>query len=750
MTLAQLQDYTFNTKYARWNPALNRRETFGEAADRVFAMHERKYASYGIQAEMAFAKQAVKDRLVLGSQRALQFGGKPVEDKNARLYNCTVSYCDRTRFFQESLWLLLCGCGVGFSVQRHHVARLPTVARPNPHDKALFVVPDSIEGWADALGALMSSYFTEDQTLPEYAGRTVEFDFSLVRPVGSSLSSGIGKAPGPGPLKRSLEHIRHVLENRLAISGTNVQLPSIDCYDIVMHASDAVLAGGVRRSATICVFSPDDEEMANAKTGDWFIKNPQRGRSNNSALLLRDKTPYADFAKLMQCVRDFGEPGFVWADSTELMYNPCVEIGMYPVDVETGQTGWHFCNLCEINVKACTDEATFERACRSAAILGTLQAGYDRFDYLGPVTERIVRREALLGCSMTGMMDNPKIAFNPELQRRMATLILEVNEGIAKRIGINPAARATCVKPAGTTSCILGTASGIHPHHAKRYFRRVQANINEAPLQFFTLHNPRAVEKSVWNPNGTDNVITFCVEVPEDARIKNELSAVQLLEFVELTQQNWVMAGRRPERCTAPWLRHNVSNTITVRETEWDEVTRFIYEHREAFAGISLLPEGGDLDYPQAPFTAVLTYDEIIKEYGVGSLFASGLIVDGLHAFQDDLWAGCDCSLGRGKALDLPQLKSDGPKDIAAFQEATKRVLVQKDWVRRAHKFAKNYFAGDLRRMTHCLKRVHNCKMWEDLQREYIPVDYTLMLEESDNTKLMDAQACAGGKCDVA
>jgi ribonucleoside-diphosphate reductase alpha chain len=423
---------------------------------------------------------------------------------------------------------------------------------------------------------------------------------------------------------------------------------------------------------------------------------------------------------------------------------------MYPVDVETGQTGWHFCNLCEINMKACTDEATFERACRAAAILGTMQAGYDRFDYLGATTERIVRREALLGCSMTGMMDNPRIAFNTALQTRMAQLILEVNADIAGRIGINPAARATCVKPAGTTSCILGTASGIHPHHAKRYFRRVQANINEAPLQYFRLHNPRAVERSVWNPNGTDEVITFCVEVPEEARIKNDLSAVQLLQHVELTQNHWVMAGRRPERCTAPWLRHNVSNTITVRDGEWDEVTRFIYDHRQAFAGVSLLPEGGDLDYPQAPFTAVWTFEEIVKEYGVGSLFASGLIVDGLHAFADDMWAACDCALGRGKALEVPTLRSDSAKDIAEFQEQTKRILQQKDWVRRAHKFANNYFQGDVRRMTYCLKRVHNCKMWEDLKREYVPVDYTLMVEDSDNTKLLDAQACAGGKCDLA
>jgi ribonucleoside-diphosphate reductase alpha chain len=750
MTVAQLQDYTFTTKYARYNAALGRRETFIEAADRVFEMHEAKYAPFGIQKDIEFAKQAVKDRLVLGSQRALQFGGKPVMDKNARLYNCTVSYCDRPRFFQESLWLLLCGCGVGFSVQRHHVAKLPAIAKP-AKGKALFTVPDSIEGWADALGVLVSSYLVAEQPFPEYAGRQIEFDYSQVRPQGSPLSSGIGKAPGPAPLKRSLEQIRKVLNERLVTAGDGCRLRPIDAYDMVMHASDAVLAGGVRRSATICIFSLDDDEMIKAKTGDWFVTNPQRGRSNNSALLLRDQVSFEQFNSLMQSVKEFGEPGFVWADSTEIMYNPCVEIGMYPVDVETGASGWHFCNLCEINMKACVDAPTFERACKAAAILGTLQAGYDQFDYLGAVTERIVKREALLGCSMTGMMDNPKVAFDPAIQRRMAQLILDVNAELAPKLGLNPCARATCVKPAGSTSCILGTASGIHPHHARRYFRRVQANINEAPLQFFEAHNARAVEKSVWNPNGTDKVITFCIEVPADALIKNKVAAVDLLKHVELTQANWVMAGRRAERCTAPWLRHNVSNTITVREDEWAAVSRYIYDHRDAFAGVSLLPEGGDLEYPQAPFCAVWAYDEIVAEYGVGSLFASGLIVDGLHAFDNDLWAACDCALGRGKKLDILQLPDAADeKEFNAYQAQVRKTLAQKDWVRRAAKFAKNYFAGDTRRMTHCLKRVNNCKTWEDLTREYVPVDYTLMYEDGDNTKLIDAQACAGGKCDIA
>ena len=452
----------------------------------------------------------------------------------------------------------------------------------------------------------------------------------------------------------------------------------------------------------------------------------------------------------MAAVKEFGEPGFVWADSTEIMYNPCVEIGMYPVDETSGETGWAFCNLCEINLKACTTPAVFERACRGAAILGTLQAGYTSFAYLGATTERIVRREALLGCSMTGMMDNPAIAFDPELQRRMAGLILEVNEEVAKRIGINPCARATCVKPAGTTSCILGTASGIHAHHARRYFRRVQANLGETPYQFFKAHNTRAVEPSVWNPNGTDAVITFCIEVPENARTLNEVSAIDLLKVVKLTQENWVNHGKRAERCVKPWLRHNVSNTITVRDTEWEAVAKFIFDHRQAFAGVSLLPMGGDLDSPQAPVCAVWTYQEIVAEYGVGSLFASGLIVDGMHAFANDLWAACACALGTGRSLELPALETGADaRKLEELQDSIKRLLAQKDWVRRAHKFAKNYFQGDVRRMTYCLKRVHNCKLWEDLQREYIPVDYTLMLELGDDTKLTDAVACAGGKCDI-
>jgi ribonucleoside-diphosphate reductase alpha chain len=503
-----------------------------------------------------------------------------------------------------------------------------------------------------------------------------------------------------------------------------------------------VLSGGIRRSATICIFSADDTEMINAKTGDWFIKNPQRGRSNNSALLIRNETSYDDFKKLMASVREFGEPGFIWSDNTEALYNPCVEIGMRAYD-DNGNSGWQFCNLCEINMKKCKTEEEFLDACRAAAILGTLQAGYDTFDYLGPVSEAIVRKEALLGCSMTGMMDTPDIAFNKEIQKKGAELILKVNAEIANKIGINKAARTTCVKPAGSTSCLLGSASGIHPHHAKRYFRRVQANVNETPLKYFQAHNPRAVEKSVWSATGTDMVISFLCEVPDGAKLKNQVNATQLLEHVMLTQQNWVEFGTR-DGGVYPWLRHNVSNTITVRDDEWDDVTEFIYTNRQWFAGISLLPMSGDLDYPQAPFAQVLDTREIIAEYGEGALFASGLVVDGLHAFNDNLWAACDCALGIGEKLDLTDEQKS--MKLGKLKEHISKLEAKQEWVRRFKQFAERYCEGNLRRCSHMLKHVSNYKTWVDLKREYQEVDWSLCIEDNveiDVTTLA-AQACSG------
>jgi len=742
MSIKALQEYTYVSRYARFNVSEKRRETYYEATDRVRNMHLSRFPQ--AEEEITDAFEIAKMKRVLGSQRALQFGGTPTLKKNARIYNCIASYCDRSRFFQECFWLLLCGCGAGFSVQKHHIAKMPDFHSINLGKKKTFVIPDTIEGWADALGVLVASYMPHPE-FEEWAGYDVEFDYSEIRPAGSILASGVGKAPGPEPLRRSLNIIKNLFQERIALGYE--RLRSIDAYDIIMHASDAVLSGGVRRSATLCMFSYDDEEMVNAKTGNWFTENPQRARSNNSAVLLRDKVTKEEFFALVEKNKQCGEPGFIWVSDLEALYNPCVEIGLYAYDDE-GNSGWQACNLCEINGKKIKTKEDFTLAAVAAARIGTLQASYTDLTYLGPVSKKIIEKEALLGVSITGMMDNPDILFDPEIQKEMAQLIVKTNREFAKKIGINPAARCTCVKPAGTTSCVLGTASGIHPHHAKRYFRRVQGNWMEQPLQFFKQFNPLAVEKSVWSANGTDEIISFCVEVPKGAKTKNELSAVTLLEHVLLTQQNWVVYGKTPELCSKPWLTHNVSNTINIRAEEWDEVANFIYENREYFAGIALLPQSGDLDYPQAPMCTVYNSREIVQQYGEGSLFASGLIVDGLRAYSDNLWAACDGVLGFGEPLVEP-VKPDEEKEYPAYVDALQDFRSKLDWVRRAKQFAERYFESDYRKMTYCLKCVHNWKLWQDLTREYVDVDFSKMFENEDNTKVSQEWACSGGKCEL-
>lgn len=726
--LQELQNYTFVSKYARWIPEKNRRETWKEAVERVKNMMHTMYADKNISDDINWAYDMMYKKKVLGSQRGLQFGGDPILKRHAKIYNCTSSYCDRLRFFQECFWLLLCGSGTGFSVQKHHVAKLPNLEHDVGEDAmgVVYKIDDSIEGWADALGVLLSSYFSKPvEEFKQYKNCHILFDYSNIRPKGSDLSSGVGKAPGFEPLANGLEKIRTLLDR--CVANGQKKLRPIDAYDIIMHSSDAVLSGGVRRSASLALFSADDAEMAKAKTGNWYIDNPQRARSNNSALLLKDETTLEQFQTLMESVKEFGEPGFIWSDSTEMTFNPCVEVGMWPVDEESGKSGWQGCNLSTINCSSIEDENDFYDRCKAAAIIGTLQAGFTNLDYLGEISCKIFRREALLGVSLTGIMEKHDLVLSEKVLKAGAKIAVETNREMSKKIGINQAARVTCLKPEGTSSSMLGTSSGIHPHHAKRYIRHVQANILEAPYQHFKNYNPQACEKSSWSANNTDEVIKFPIEVPDGAKLKNQLPAVEMLGIVKDTQKNWVYAGKNRSLCTQEYLSHNVSNTVTVKPDEWGDVTKYIYENRKYFAGISLIPQSGDKDYPQAPFTTVYTSREIVKEYGDAALWCSGLIELGLNAFDNNLWAACDY-------VTLNQAHKDHHESKLKF-------------VTKMKNFAGKYFNGDIRRLTYCMKDVYNWKIYCDLYETYKKVDYTQLLETEDNTAGIEEVSCAGGAC---
>lgn len=727
-----LSQSKFFMGYSRWVDAKQAYETWGESVGRVMAMHRQKYAkklSPQLEAYLAKAEAAYGSQLVLGAQRALQFGGDQLLKHEAKMYNCSVSHADRAAFFQEAMYLLLCGCGVGFSVQRRHVNKLPRLQKRSPKRVKVFQVPDSIEGWADAFGVLLSSYFEDGGTFPEFKGCQVHFDFSKIRPKGAMISGGF-KAPGPDGLRNALVKCEALLEKALAEG--NDRMRSIVVYDFVMHMSDAVLSGGVRRSATICLFDKDDEEMLKAKTGDWFIHNPQRGRSNNSVMLKRDELTREEWAAIMRSVRDFGEPGFIFTDNLDFAYNPCVEIGMLPVCHETGESGFQFCNLTEINGGRCVDEETFYRACEAGAILGTLQAGYSNFKYLSDATRRITERESLIGVSITGWMNNPQVLFDERILKKGAEIVKRVNKEVAKLLGINPAARTTCAKPSGNASVLLGTASGIHGEHAPMYFRNVQMNVDDEVAQLIQRINPKMVEKSVWSSNGTDVVVSFPVVSKEGSVYKADLMGVKQLEYVKKAQQHWVENGTNLDLCVDKSLRHNISNTISV--DDWDEVEQYIFDNRQWFAGISLLSASGDKAYAQAPFTEVTSPEEILAKYGSASMFASGLIVDGLHAFNNNLWQACDTAMGYG--LTLTDEASD---------------LLKRDWVRRFGKFAENFFGSDEQKASFCLKDCYNLHKWVSIQRTMQEIDFSEALTKQTYVEVdtLASQGCAGGVCEI-
>ena len=1303
MTIKALQDYTFTAKYANYIPEKKRRETWEEAVNRVKNMMLTKYSDFDIKEEIEWAYELVRQKRILGSQRTMQFGGPPALKHEMRNFNCQYSHVDRLSFFQECMYLLMCGGGVGYSVQKHHIARIPSLLKTDKFtEEKTFVAEDSIEGWADCVGVLISSYFDQDKLFPEYRGKRVDFDLSNIRPEGSPIRGITGKAPGPKPLSQSLSKIKSKLDSCL-INGI---FRPIDAHDIVCIASDAVLAGGVRRSALLSLFSPDDEEMTKCKTGNWFYENPQRARANNSVRLIRGEFDKEQYNRFFSYTKEYGEPGLSISDFAEIGANPCVtydtkirvkinnivydtEIGtlvnkevevwngfewskviirntgqnqkILKVSTSTGnyikctyyhnfilhdgtrikaedlqigyrllegidnttssgtivniedcgvadnvycfsepknnsgvfnniltgqcheilhfpylviddekyqkalkegkikygfscqpeeiglKSGYQPCNLTTINCKKTKTEEEFLESCKSASFIGTLQAGLNSAPYLGEVTEQIIKREALLGVSMTGVMDNPELILQPNLLKSGAKIAIEANSYLAPKININKAARICTQKPEGcrplnaitttnkgiftlsellenhniretwcdfsedlltdggkitktfingvsdtvkikmlygielistpnhpwfvkykidtrkrskrieindwiradqiekdhvidiqlgvynkkessplkkefrlkdydkhlynanditqpekldedlswllgyvwgdgciskdtyrmrfideykehlekaqsiimdkfgivanlykckdrnaytlecsnkflwhwlmvneifkydedqigfipnvvrssskndiiafiagiidsygcvndsiirkkikrrkviistssdrfadhlqfvgmavgllfskslntkgnnlqkkkhmwlmnlsghvdkesfsvlkrnsckmshekedflytheynsknigilgkvlsieegeklltcdvetenhwffagaikshnSSSCILGTSSGMHPHHYKRYLRRVQANKNENVFEHFYNGNPIACEKSVWSANDTDYVVTFACETSSNARIKNDMSAIDLLEVVKMIQRYWVDEGVNKELCVVPNTSHTVSNTINVKEEEWDSVSDFIYENQNYLAGISLLSNSGDKDYPQAPFTAIYLPSQIAQEYGNGSILASGLIERALVAFNNNLWLACDAAMGIGFDYDditekISQYKSQIKSDITDKHDIyiLKKQIYFVDSVK---KFARKYMDNDIKKTTYLLKDVYNWKTWSDLNRDYKDVDYSLMVEEEDNTNLQGEVACSGGACEI-
>lgn len=1099
-----LSELKLYSDYLKWRPSESRYENWHEACESILEGHRKKYKNIDIEEELNSALESMKDMRVFASQRTLQFRGPQIERSNLRLYNCSVLHAVKNTVFQEVFFLGLNGCGVGISLLKPFVNNISTISHRTNGAKT-FVIEDSIEGWADALGILMSSYFDDDQPFSEYASYEVRFDYSNIRPKGSYISGGF-KAPGPDGLKNALEKIEKLIEDLL--KDGQKKLKPINVYDIICHSADAILSGGVRRSALNMIVDPFDEEMIRAKTDNWRQKNPQRARSNNSVLILRSKNDKNFFDDIVKLNHGDNDIGFVFANTWFDMFNPCISSdslintpqGLYfPEDLSDNKTitlnscifdstgfkhignkpllefetkygrkikvtpehlmftqnglvpacnlvvgdfipisdnsqinfdfdynsdsfkigylvgsflgdgnfskdscqikfwgennsfynnkclefikdlnwnlekphkeqkedknnytclsikalfnfiknkdesvinnkrlskkllsgdfnyingiiagyfdadgtivqnkekgnslrmssvqlenlenlqialnslgiysriykdrnkslngsnilpdgnggskeyniqnsheliitkksikdfqkigilnidkkskintvltnykrdfyhqslneeiisineissemvydcsvefgieafdcngivvhncfeisftpvnsnedislieyselenwskknknlfGVQLCNLTSINAEKLNNKEQFLRACKDASILGTLQAGYTNFPYLSKASENITKREALLGVSMTGWMNNPKL-FNAEWLREGAKVVLDTNEKLAKKLGINIAARTTCVKPEGNLSVIAQTASGIHPEHSERYFRIMQLNKDSDTAKWLSENCPFLLEESVWSANNTDYVVFIPVINPKDGLFKKDMKGVKHLELIKLVQENWVIPGTRSECGICDKTNHNVSNTVIIDNQK--EICNYIWSNKDIFTAVSFISDYGDKDFNQAPFTSVLSAEEIFEVYGKGALFISGLIVDGLHYFNNNLWEACDCILD----VNIP---------LTGTRE---QVMLKKYWVTRAKKFAKNYFKNDVKQMIYCLKDVHLCHKWEAILRQMKEIDFGKILPEPVYKDVSDyaAIACAGGSCEI-
>jgi len=576
-----LSDIVVFNKYAKYVSSEERRETWEEIVDRYVDMMKKKYPE--LKDKIDSTSKHIYDKKILMSMRAAQFSGAAIEKSESRVYNCAYLPIDDYRAFSETMFLLLGGTGVGYSVQRDHVNQLPDIIKPKKHQK--YLVSDSIEGWADAVRHLMSSYFGMRKTKPV-------FDFSDIRPKGARLVTAGGKAPGPEPLKKCLFNLELMLDRK----KDGEKLTPIEVHDMVCHIADAVLAGGIRRAALISLFSADDDEMIAAKSGAWWEKNPQRGRANNSAVLLRHRITKKFFVNLWKKIEESGsgEPGTYLSNDKDWGTNPCCEIALRP---------FQFCNLTEVNAGNVIDQLDLNERAQAASFFGTLQAGFTNFHYLRPIWRETTEKDALVGVGMTGICNGAVYELDLE---EAAGIAIQENYDTAETIGINPAARITTVKPSGTTSCVVGTSSGIHAWHSKYYIRRMQCNKDEALYQYLAINHPELVDDMKLIPNSA--VIEIPQRAPDSATLREEETALQMLERVQRWNMKWVRQGHIDGRNT-----HNVSATVSVKPDEWKDVVEWMWQNKDTFNGLSVLPYDGGT-YIQAPFEEI-TKKQFNKRY---------------------------------------------------------------------------------------------------------------------------------------
>lgn len=577
-----LSDLTVYLKYAKYLPEKKRRETWGEICNRYEDMMLKKYPTLTV--EIVKNMEMVRAKKILPSMRALQFAGKPIETNASRLYNCCYLPVDNIKAFSETIFLLLGGTGVGFSVRKHHIAQLPPIQFPKGQRR--YLVGDSIEGWADAIKMLMKAYFGESTLEPI-------FDLSDIRPKGAQLVTAGGKAPGPEPLRKCIDQVKAIL----LLKKEGEQLSSLECHDILSHLANAVLAGGIRRSAMISLFDADDNDMLECKSGNWWEENEQRGRANNSAVLYRDKVTKEEFLHIWKKIQDSGcgEPGKYLSNDKESGTNPCVEVRLRP---------FSFCNLTEINATTIVSQEDFNERAKIAAFFGTLQAGFTDFHYLRPIWKQTTEEDALIGVGITGIASGTILNLNLS---ESANIVKEENLRVATLIGINRAARATVVKPAGSTSLVCSSSSGIHAWHDKFYLRSIRVGKNEPIYDYFKEKLPNLVEDDLFNP--TQGIVRIPQKAPENAITRDE-SVFDFLERVKKFNIEWVQQGfdRGPDH-------NNVSATVSIKPEEWEAVGEWMWKNKQSYSGLSVLPYDTG-SYVQAPFETITEdrYNDLLKE----------------------------------------------------------------------------------------------------------------------------------------